>query len=226
MNPEQKIKIVIAEDQMILLDTLADSLYRESNMEVVGLAQNGKQALTLIKEKKPDLVVLDVEMPVMTGIELTKILKKDHPEIKILVLSFHKKVGYIKDLIKMGINGYILKERGKAELVTAINTIMNGENFLGNTVAKVLMEDMSGKKPPTEKALLSPREKQTLILVAKGYSTTQISKKLSISEFTVNTYRKNIREKLNLKGPANYLKYALKHGYISLDELDDGSADS
>lgn len=218
MQQEQTTKIILAEDQVILLDGLAEILNRESNMEVIGLAQNGKQALSMIEENMPDIAVLDIEMPVMNGIELTEILKKKYPELKILILSFFKRDDYITNLVKMGIDGYILKERGKMELVSAINTIMAGKKYLGSTVTEVLMNNLHSVKPK-EESKLTKREEEILVLVARGLSASQIADKLFIGEVTVNTHKRNIREKLQIKGAANYLRYAIKHGYIDIDEI-------
>ncbi|MEM7375197.1 MAG: response regulator transcription factor [Bacteroidota bacterium] len=217
MTPKQQIKIVIAEDHKMLLDGLAGIVRGESNIEVVGLAQNGKQALDMIEDKQPDLVIVDIRMPVMDGIELTKILREKFPMIKILILSLYGQNNLIEKLIELEIDGYLLKEKGQRELVTAINNIMAGEKYMDSAVIKWLM------KPTKTKDALTPREKEVLILTAKSLSAAQIATKLKITEITVNTYKRRIKEKLKLKGAANYLKYALKNGYISLEELDDGA---
>ncbi|MEM7370008.1 MAG: response regulator transcription factor [Bacteroidota bacterium] len=220
MEQEQKIKIVIAEDQIILLDGLAEILNKEANLKVVGLAQNGKQALTMIEKEKPDLAILDIRMPVMNGIELTEKLRSTYPEIKILILSLYKEDDSIKKLMSLGIDGYILKERGKIELVTAVNKIMGGEKYLGGAVVQVLMDNMHKPQPKNETHLTN-REKEVLVLVAKGYSAAQIAEELFIGVVTVNTHKRNIREKLQIRGAANYLRYAIKNKIIDIDDLDD-----
>lgn len=222
MNAKQTVKIVLAEDHRILLDGLVEILSQEENFEIVGQAVNGKQALALIKQEQPDLAILDIEMPVMSGVEVSKVIKAEHPEVKILILSFTKEKVYVNKFMKLGVEGYILKERGRQELATAVKAIMNGEQFFGDAVKDVAIEILhQGAKKTETKVRLTKREGEILVWVAKGKSTSQIASHLFLSEGTVNTHRRNIREKLKIKGSANFLKYALQHGYMRIEEIGD-----
>lgn len=226
MNAEQTVKIVLAEDQRILLDGLVEILKQEASFEVVGQAVNGKQALNLIEQERPDLAILDIDMPVMSGIEVSKVLKETYPEIKILILSMYKKKMYVDQLMKLGVNGYMLKERGREELATAIKAIMSGERYLGERVREVMIEiQYPDPNKPKVKEVLTKREREILILVAKGRTTPQIASRLFLADKTVNTHRRNIRGKLNIKdnGATNFLKYALQHGYMRIEDIGDES---
>lgn len=210
------IRIVLAEDQTILLDGLVEILKQEANFNVVGTAQNGKQALALVAKHKPNLAVLDIEMPVMSGTEAAQQIKKEFPETKILILSMHDDKAYVKELMQIGVDGYIIKERGKRELVEAINALMKGRDFFSHKVSGVLKELIQDKGKKTPKTPLTKREVEVLVLVAQDYTAAEVAKELGIGEVTINTHKRNIRDKLGLKGPASFYKYAIEHGHMDM----------
>jgi DNA-binding NarL/FixJ family response regulator len=210
-----KIKILIADDHTMFLQGIISLLEQEPNIEIVGKAVNGLEALQVIEQIPVDLLILDISMPEMDGIELSKILKKKFPAIKILVVSTHSNVSIISRLIRIGVNGYLLKNAEKAELLKAINTIASGDNYFSEeTEEKHLSNNLRIEKQVSTLTELSSREKEILVLIAHEYNTAEIAEKTFISLNTVNTHRKNLLSKLNAKNTAGLVKYAVENGLV------------
>jgi len=210
-----KIKILIADDHTMFLQGIISLLEQEPNIEIVGKAVNGLEALQVIEQIPVDLLILDISMPEMDGIELSKILKKKFPAIKILVVSTHSNVSLISRLIRIGVNGYLLKNAEKAELLKAINTIASGDNYFSEeTEEKHLSNNLRIEKQVSTLTELSSREKEILVLIAHEYNTAEIAEKTFISLNTVNTHRKNLLSKLNAKNTAGLVKYAVENGLV------------
>ncbi|MEN2413115.1 response regulator transcription factor [Flavobacterium mesophilum] len=211
----KKINLLIADDHTMFLQGIVSLLEQESEINIVGKAVNGIEALEKIKTENPDLVILDVSMPEMDGIELSKILKKDFPEVKILVVSTHSNVKIISRLIRIGVNGYLLKNAEKSELLKAIQTIASGENYFSEeTTEKHLANHLKIEKQVSVLTELSSREKEILVLIAHEYNTAEIAEKTFISLNTVNTHRRNLLSKLNAKNTAGLVKYAVENGLV------------
>lgn len=209
------IKILIADDHQIVLEGFNSLLEKEDDIEVVGCASNGREALQIAKKHEIDVAVLDIEMPVLNGIETTKKLKQLNSDIKILILSMYNNSEFIKKLIAFGASGYILKNKGHEELVTAIHKIHAGDEFFGEEVTKTLL---SGFKTPSPSDMvysvkLSKRETDVLQLIGKGFSSPQISQELNIAKSTIETHRRNLIEKLGASSTKDLIRYALKNGY-------------
>lgn len=210
-----KIKILIADDHTMFLQGIISLLEQEPNIEIVGKAVNGLEALQVIEQIPVDLLILDISMPEMDGIELSKILKKKFSAIKILVVSTHSNVSIISRLIRIGVNGYLLKNAEKAELLKAINTIASGDNYFSEeTEEKHLSNNLRIEKQVSALTELSSREKEILVLIAHEYNTAEIAEKTFISLNTVNTHRKNLLSKLNAKNTAGLVKYAVENGLV------------
>ncbi|KAF2516953.1 response regulator transcription factor [Flavobacterium zhairuonense] len=211
----KKINLLIADDHTMFLQGIVSLLEQESEINIVGKAVNGIEALEKIKTENPDLVILDISMPEMDGIELSKILKKDFPEVKILVVSTHSNVKIISRLIRIGVNGYLLKNAEKSELLKAIQTIASGENYFSEeTEEKHLANHLKIEKQVSILTELSSREKEILVLIAHEYNTAEIAEKTFISLNTVNTHRRNLLSKLNAKNTAGLVKYAVENGLV------------
>lgn len=211
----KKINLLIADDHTMFLQGIVSLLEQESEINIVGKAVNGIEALEKIKTENPDLVILDISMPEMDGIELSKILKKDFPEVKILVVSTHSNVKIISRLIRIGVNGYLLKNAEKSELLKAIQTIASGENYFSEeTEEKHLANHLKIEKQVSVLTELSSREKEILVLIAHEYNTAEIAEKTFISLNTVNTHRRNLLSKLNAKNTAGLVKYAVENGLV------------
>lgn len=210
-----KINLLIADDHTMFLQGIASLLEQESDINIVGKAINGIEALEIIKKENIDLIILDISMPEMDGIELSKILKKSFPNVKILVVSTHSNIMIISRLIRIGVNGYLLKNAEKSELLNAIHTIVNGENyFCEETHEKHILKSSKIEKQVSNLTELSSREKEILILIAYEYNTAEIAEKTFISLNTVNTHRKNLLSKLNAKNTAGLVKYAVENGLV------------
>ncbi len=206
------IKIVIADDHKIVLEGIISLIKSEDEIEVVGEAKNGREVLHILDEKEVDIVVLDIEMPEMNGIETTKMIRKIFPHVKILILTMHDRSSFVRKIIESGAQGYILKNKGKEELVSAIRTIYEGEDYYGREVTKILISGMRTPKVFGE-IKLTNREIEVLKYIVNGYSTPVIAKKLDISPHTVETYRRNLIEKTGSRNAVELAKFAVENGY-------------
>lgn len=203
------IRVLIADDQKILTDGITAFLEKESDIEVVGEAQNGNEVLQILEKQMVDVAVLDIEMPEMNGIETTKIIKKKYPNTKVLILSMYKKREYILNMMYLGVNGYILKNKSKEELVGAIHNVYRGIAHFGLEITNAL-PTMSNSFI-AENVLLTTREKEVLCVLARNPSYTygEIGEHLSIAEVTVQAHIRNIKGKLGLKKKMELMKYVI-----------------
>ncbi|EJG03485.1 response regulator transcription factor [Flavobacterium sp. F52] len=212
MNP---VNLLIADDHTMFLQGITALLEQEPNITVIDKAINGIEALEIVKKGVVDFVILDISMPEMDGIELSKILKKQYPNVKILIVSTHSNVMVISRLIRIGVNGYLLKNAEKVELLKAINTIASGENYFAEELEEKHLSNSSRiEKQVSNLTELSSREKEILVLIAHEYNTAEIAEKTFISLNTVNTHRRNLLSKLNAKNTAGLVKYAVENGLV------------
>ncbi|MFC4477242.1 response regulator [Flavobacterium chungangensis] len=210
-----KIKLLIVDDHTMFLQGMISLLEQEPNINIVDKAINGIEALEIIKKSTIDLIILDISMPAMDGIELSKILKKQHPHIKILIVSTHSNAMIVSRLIRIGVNGYLLKNAEKEELLKAISTIASGENYFAEELEEKYFTNSSRiEKQSSHVTELSSREKEILVLIAQEYNTAEIAEKTFISLNTVNTHRRNLLSKLNAKNTAGLVKYAVENGFV------------
>lgn len=197
------IRIVIAEDQQMLLGALGSLLNLEDDMEVVGKASNGKEALALVKEFKPDVCIMDIEMPGMTGLEAAEQLKEEN--CKVIILTTFSRSGYFQRALKAGVKGYLLKDSPSDELASSIRDIMAGRRIY----APELMDDVYSEENP-----LTEREKEVLGLVAEGMNTKEIADQLSIKTGTVRNYISTILEKLDVKNRIEAITQSKEKGWF------------
>ena len=214
------IKIFIADDHRILREGLRSMIEKIRNVDVVGEAGNGREAVRLASEKRPDVVIMDVNMPDLNGIEATRLLLKELPAVKVIALSMYSDKRFVAGMLRAGASGYLLKAGAFEELATAVQTVMAGDIYLSPRVTGVVIEDYVGqlnqeKSAPTK--TLSPREREILQLLAEGKSSKDVASLLHVSEKTVHSHRQNIMEKLNLHSIAELTKYAIKEGITSLE---------
>jgi DNA-binding NarL/FixJ family response regulator len=189
---------------------------------VVGEAENGRQALRLVRELRPDIVVMDIGMPELNGIEATRQIKAEFPEIGVVALSMHKERRFVTGMLEAGASAYVLKSSAFQEVAAAISTVRGGRIFTSPQVTDMLMEDYIRRlaRPETAaapKPVLTPREREVLQLLAEGKSSKEIAGALHVSVNTVDTHRHRIMEKLDLHSVAELTKYAIREGFTSLN---------
>ncbi|MFC1821493.1 response regulator [Thermodesulfobacteriota bacterium] len=215
MNP---YRIVLADDHVMLRQGIKKIIEESKEMKVVGEASDGLELLELLKSATPDMVVLDISMPSLRGIEATREIKMTYPEVKVLILSMHRKKEYLYHSLSAGAAGYCLKEDTDTELFTAIDTIRRGGVYLSPLLSKELTQDFieicrgDGKLPEEP---LTNREREVLKLIAEGKTNKEIAGLLFISVRTVQHHRANIMKKLKIKKMADLVKYAIRKGYTS-----------
>ena len=211
-------RIVLADDHVMFRQGIKRIIEGIEGLEVIGEASDGFELLNLLNELKPDIVFLDISMPNMRGIEATREIKSLHPDVKVLILTMHRKKEYLYHAISAGAQGYLLKEDSDVELFSAIETIRKGGFYVTRLLAGELVEDIShmykgNTQLPSEP--LTTRERQVLKLIAEGKSNREIADLLYISIRTVENHRANIMKKLNLSKTAEIVKYAILKGYTS-----------
>jgi two-component system response regulator NreC len=213
-----KIRILLADDHTILRAGLKMMLNAQPDMEVIGEAQDGRQALHEAQRLQPDVILMDITMPDMNGIEATKQIKRVQPEIKVLVLTMHEHDEYIFQALRAGASGYMLKEAADTELITALHVVQSGQFYLSPAAQSVMVGDYLQRVRTGEEkdsySSLTEREREILKLVAEGYTNNQIAERLVISPKTVDTHRTHIMDKLNLHSRAELVKYAMRRGLL------------
>lgn len=212
----ERIRVLVVDDHTIVRSGVRLLLEAENDLEIVGEAGDGAQALALVESLQPDVVVIDVAMPGMDGIEATRQIKARWPNINVLALTMHRTDEYFFAMLKAGASGYILKGAETSELINAVHTVGRGEIFLHATMARRLVQDYLSRAEGTPglEVALSPREKEILRLLAEGYSNNEIAQKLVISASTVHTHRSNIMTKLGLSGRHELIQYARERGLV------------
>lgn len=212
---QEKIRVVLADDHAVLRAGLRALIDDEPDMVVVGEAANGADAVTVVQRERPDVVVMDIAMPVMNGLEATERITKAHSDTKVLVLTMHAEEEYLFQVLEAGGSGYVLKQSADSELMDAIRAVHRGEAFLyPGGVRRLLQAYLKGDRAKTETGGLSERENQVLALTAEGYSNQEIAGQLFLSSKTVDTYRQRIMEKLNLHHRSELVHYALEKGLL------------
>lgn len=215
-----KINILIVDDHQMFLEGISALLEDVPEINIVDTALNGKIVPHLINENEVDIVVTDINMPEMDGIELSKILKDKHPKVKTLILSTHNDSAMISKCIKNDVDGYLLKNAEKKELLKALNTIYKGEKYFAEEVKNEFMnQTFYQKKDKYSTIQLSRREKEVLKYITLEYTTQEIADQLFISQNTVNTHRKNLLSKLNAKNTAGLVKYAIENNILDEENI-------
>jgi two-component system response regulator NreC len=215
----RKIRIVLADDHQLMRSGIRLMLERESDLSVVGEASDGREAVALAKSLRPDVVVMDIGMANLNGIEAAQQMTQNRPEVAIVMLSMHSDESYVLRALKAGARGYLLKDSAEADLIKAVHAVAGGKSFFSPAVSKVLLDDYvrklkrSGADDTYD--LLTPREREVLQLVAEGKSNKDIANLLNLSVYTVESHRSNLLEKLNLRGLPELILYAVRKGIIS-----------
>jgi len=213
-----KVRILLADDHTILRDGIRALLEDEPDMIVIGEAEDGRTAVKLACELKPDVVLMDIAMPLLNGLEATRQIKHDCPQVKVLILTMHENEEYIRQVLASGAMGYILKDAAARELLDAIHAVRRGEAILSPAITRLVIENYLrwGDLQEDSTNGLSPREREVLQLIAEGYSNKQIAEILCISIKTVQAHRMNLMSKLDLHDRADLIKYAIQRKIIDL----------
>lgn len=221
------MKVLLVDDNTLLREGLYKLLEGLEGFEVVGQAENGEQAVARVSELCPDLVLMDLRMPICDGIEATRLLKAKYPELPVLIFTTESTAASINNAIAAGAKGYLLKHTSLRELINAMRAVCDGNSYFHPIVAKVILEGLihPERLPVRQDTLvsLSEREVQVLRLIAEGLTNQEIAEQLFISIKTVQTHRRNIMDKLDLHDRVDLVKYALKKGIIGLDKRFPGS---
>ncbi len=212
-----KLNILIVDDHGILRAGLRALLRADPRLEVVGEAEDGESALAVAEHLALDVVLMDMNMPGLNGVETTRRLIAQHPKLKVLIMTFHEDYGMVREAIQAGASGYIIKRAAESELINAIHAAARGELYVHPAMTRALLETptvAASKEQPPE--LLTPREIEVLRLLAQGYTNRQIAEELKVSTRTVETHRANVTGKLDLTSRVELLRYATQHGLIDI----------
>ena len=211
--------ILLADDHAVLRSGLRLLLDAQADMKVIGEANNGSEALTLAARLQPDLILLDLTMPGLSGMETLPALRKAAPAARVLILTMHDDVGYLRQALQRGASGYVLKKAADSELISAVRAVMRGEVYVHPSLTKSLLEDLLPNSSETVPAdpweELSEREQEVLTLVALGHTSAEVAGRLSLSVKTVETYRARGMEKLGLRSRAALVQFAIARGLLS-----------
>jgi len=215
------IRVLIADDHKIMLAGLRSLLEKQNDLEVVAEAENGRKAVQMAQETEPDVVVMDVSMPDLNGIEATKQIKESVPKTRVIALSMHSDKRFVMGMLRAGASGYLLKDCASQELANAIHQVSAGKKYLSPEITGVVIDDFLMGGPSDEVAAvasqLSAREREVLQLIAEGWSTKQIASHLYVSVKTIETHRRQIMKKLDLHTIAALTKYAIREGLTSIE---------
>jgi DNA-binding NarL/FixJ family response regulator len=210
-------RIVLADDHLLFRDAIKKSIEEVPGLKVVGTAGDGQELLAVLQKTPAQMIILDLTMPQMQGIEVTERIKKLFPKVKILILTMHKSQEHISRALAAGADGYLLKENAYTDLIAAIDTIRQGRTYISHLIADLMaamVRQQYAPKGVDSARLLTAREKEVLQFIAEGKTSREIADLLSITSLTVNVHRRNIMKKLKVKRMADLVKYALQSGYV------------
>ncbi len=214
------IKVLLADDHQIIRDGLRSLLTNEPDIEVVGEANDGRAAVEMTQRLKPDIVVMDIAMPGLNGIEATRQVRAISSDIKVLALSMHADKRFVAGVLHAGASGYVLKNCAFKELIQAIHTVAVNQTYLSPTIADIVVESYvrHSPLPASSLSVLTPREREVLQLIAEGLTLKKIAATLCVSPKTIETHREQIMRKLNASSVAELTKYAVREGLTSLED--------
>jgi DNA-binding NarL/FixJ family response regulator len=215
----KRYRIVLADDHLLFREAIKKSIEEVQGLKVVGTAGDGRELLEILQKTPAELIILDLTMPQLQGIEVTERIKKLFPEIKILILTMHKSKEHVSRALAAGADGYLLKENAYTDLIVAIDTIRQGKTYISHLIADLMaamVRQQYAAKGGDPANLLTAREKEVLKFIAEGKTSREIADILSITILTVNVHRRNIMKKLNVKRMADLVKYAIQFGYTAV----------
>jgi DNA-binding NarL/FixJ family response regulator len=210
------VSVLVADDHGIVREGLRRMLEAEPDFEVAGEARDGREVLQQVEEQKPEVVVLDISMPRLGGLETLERLRTKHPDVKVILLSVHGDAPFIQSAISLGADGYVLKNGRASEIVTAIRAVTKGGSYFSPVVAREIVEQLRTPQARSNEpfSVLSTREREVLHLIAEGMSAKEVASELSISTKTVEAHRTSLMRKLGVRKATELVRYALRHGLI------------
>lgn len=218
---EESVRILVVDDHTIVRQGLKALLEAQPGFQVIGEADNGREAVKKAQELSPDVVIMDIAMPILNGLEATRQIKRVLPDTKVIALTMYNDEEYVFQILKSGASGYLIKETAAIELINAIRSIKMGNPFFSPAISRKIMESYlredTEKKPKGESDKLTNREKEVLQLIAEGYTNNEIGNLMNISVKTVETHRAHIMSKLDIHDVAGLIKYAIKKGLVVID---------
>jgi len=213
------VRIVLADDHTVMRNGLRLLLERQPNLQVVGEASDGRQAVTLIENANPDVVIMDIAMPNLNGIEATRQIVTQNPRTAVAILSMHSDESYVIRALKAGARAYLLKDSAEADLLAAVRALTEGKSFFSPAISKILVEDymrqLQSRGAEDTYELLTNREREILQLLAEGRTNKEVANMLNLSLYTVETHRTHILQKLNLHSVPELILYAVRKGIIA-----------
>ena len=217
-----KARVLLVEDHVVLRQGLKALFADEPDVEIIGEANNGREALRWVQELQPDIALMDISMPGLNGIEATRQIRQHYPEVKVVILSMHVNEEYVFQVLQAGASGYVLKQADSAEVLTAIRAALSGGSFLSPQISRVVIADYvrraeaRGRESGANR--LTPREREVLQLLAEGLSNRAIAQQLAISVKTVESYRSSMMSKLGLSNKTELVRFAFRQGWAMLEE--------
>ena len=214
-----KTRILLVDDHKILRDGICSLVKGYNDMQVVGEAADGRTAIRLVKELSPDVVIMDISMPDLNGIDATRKITADYPKVKVIALSMHYDRQFVSEIFRAGASGYLIKDSAFDELEHAVRVVMDGKTYINPQIASLVVESLVTQLPSASHkafSLLTEREREVLQLISEGKSTKQIAAELSVSAKTVESHRRQVMGKLNIRNVAELTKYAIREGLTSV----------
>ena len=217
---KKKIRLLLADDHPVVRRGMRSCLEGIRHVEVVDEAVDGKEAINKVKELTPDIVLMDIDMPNMNGLEATRLIREEYPDTRVLILSVHTNKDYVLQIIRSGAQGYVLKDTAPADLVRAIESVDNGEPFFSPDISQIVLNqylEEAGADASPDSVKLTTRERQVLSMIAEGQSNKEMANHLGVGVRTIETHRERVMTKLNIHSVAGLTKYAITNGIVKLE---------
>jgi DNA-binding NarL/FixJ family response regulator len=217
---KKKIRLLLVDDHPVVRRGMRSCLEGIRHVEVVDEAVDGKEAVEKVKALSPDIVLMDIDMPVMNGLEATKVLREEFPDTRVLILSIHTNKEYVLQIIRSGAQGYVLKDASPADLVRAIESVDSGEPFFSPDISQIVLNqylEEAGADAAGDTVKLTTRERQVLAMIAGGQSNKEMASELNVGVRTIETHRERVMNKLNIHSVAGLTKYAITNGIVKLE---------
>ena len=214
-----KIKILLVDDHQILRDGIRSLVKGYDDMEVIGEAADGREALDMVEKLSPDVVIMDISMPDLNGIDATRMIINEAPDVKVIALSMHHDKQFVSEIFKAGASGYLIKDSAFDELEHALRIVMSGQTYINPQIASLVVESLVNQSVtpnPKSFSLLTEREREVLQLIADGKSTKQIAIDLNVSSKTIESHRRQVMGKLNVRSVADLTKFAIREGLTTI----------